>query len=90
VASWDLGPGESEVLTLALENPGYRAIVDDAEAWRCCRALGIATLGTGGVLVLAKRRGPIASLSNALATLKTSGLWMTDSVVARLKAQAGE
>jgi len=90
VASWDLGPGESAVLTFALGNPEHFAIVDDAEARRCAKALGISRLGTGGVLVLAKRRGVIPSVTDALVSLRTSGLWLSDSIVAALKAQAGE
>src|SRR5215510_3883449 len=31
IAAWDLGPGESEVLTFARTHPGYHAMVDDAE-----------------------------------------------------------
>jgi len=46
IAGWDLGRGESEVLTFALLNTCFRAIIDDAEAHRCARSLGIATLGT--------------------------------------------
>jgi predicted nucleic acid-binding protein len=57
VAAWNLGDGETSVLSYALENPDCRAVVDDAEARRCARTLGIRTLGTGGVLVLAKQRG---------------------------------
>ena len=30
VLAWDLGPGESEVLSFAFSNPDYTAIVDDA------------------------------------------------------------
>lgn len=90
VANWDLGPGESAVLTFALENPGHFAIIDDAEARRCAKALGISRLGTGGVLVLAKRRGIIPSVTDALASLRASGLWLSDAVVAALKSQAGE
>ncbi|MEM9905961.1 MAG: DUF3368 domain-containing protein, partial [Cyanobacteria bacterium P01_D01_bin.44] len=29
IAAWDLGIGESAVLSFALANPGYRAMVDD-------------------------------------------------------------
>ncbi len=60
IAAWDLGLGESEVLTFALTHPGYRAMVDDAGARRCARTFGIPILGTGGALILAKRRGLIA------------------------------
>ena len=90
IAAWDLGPGESEVLTFALEHPGYRVIVDDAEARRCARTFGISILGTGGTLILAKRRGLIVSVSESLMALRNAGLWLSDELVLLLKRQAGE
>ena len=66
VAGWDLGKGEAEVLSLTLNNPTYAAIVDDRAAKNCAKALGIITLGTGGVLLLAKRRGLIPNISPRL------------------------
>jgi predicted nucleic acid-binding protein len=90
IAAWDLGPGESEVLTFALTHPGYRAMVDDAGARRCARTLGIPILGTGGALILAKRRGLIASVAESLTALRNAGLWLSDELVTLLKQQAGE
>ncbi|MBE9110369.1 DUF3368 domain-containing protein [Nodosilinea sp. LEGE 07298] len=90
IAAWDLGAGESAVLSYGMQNSGYRTIIDDAAARRCARTLGIATLGTGGVLVLAKRRGLIDSLGDRLTRLQDAGLWLSESVIAMLKQQAGE
>ncbi len=90
VAVWNLGDGESEVLSFALAWPDYRAIVDDHAARSCARTLSIRTLGTGGVLVLAKRRGLIPSVSVELQRLRDAGLWLSEQVVALLKEQAGE
>jgi predicted nucleic acid-binding protein len=90
IAAWDLGPGESEVLSFAFEQPGYYAMVDDAEARRCARTLGIPILGTGGALILAKRRGLIVSVSESLMALRNAGLWLSDELVLLLQRQAGE
>lgn len=90
VATWDLGSGESEVLSLSLKIPDCAAIVDDRAARRCAQALGIVTLGTGGVLVLAKRRGLISSVSSRIQSLRDAGLWLSDDLVNLLKQQAGE
>jgi len=90
IATWDLGAGESTVLSFALENPGYRAMIDDSAARRCARALRIATLGTGGALVLAKRRGLIESVEDRLRWLQDEGLWLSEEVINLLKQQAGE
>lgn len=85
-----MGAGESSVLSFALKHPNYHAMVDDTAARRCARTLGIATLGTGGAIVLAKRRGLIESVSDRLQRLKTAGLWLSDEVINLLKQQAGE
>jgi predicted nucleic acid-binding protein len=90
IAAWDLGAGESSVLSFALENPTYRAIVDDAAARRCAQSLSLKTLGTGGVLVLAKRRGLIPSVSDRLQALQDAGLWLSDRVIHLLKQEANE
>jgi len=90
ILPWDLGNGESAVLSFALVNPGYRAMIDDAAARRCARALGIATLGTGGAIVLAKRRGLIPSVTEGLRRLQDAGLWLSEDVINLLKQQAGE
>jgi predicted nucleic acid-binding protein len=90
VAAWNLGAGETSVLSYALANPPLRAVIDDADARRCARTLGIQMLGTGGLLVLAKRRGLLASVATGLDRLRDSGLWLSDELIKRLKTQAGE
>ena len=90
VAVWNLGDGETSVLSYALENPAYRAIVDDAAARRCARTLGVNVLGTGGVLVLAKQRGLIVSVAEAVNKLRQAGLWLSDDVARLLLERAGE
>ncbi|MHC5776299.1 DUF3368 domain-containing protein [Nostoc sp.] len=90
VAAWDLGKGESQVLSLALKTSDCAAIVDDRAARRCSQALGITTIGTGGLLILAKRRGLIPSISPGIQALRDAGLWLSNSLVDLLKQQAGE
>lgn len=66
VTAWNLGAGETAVLSFAHDHPAYTAIVDDRAARRCAHTLGIRLLGTAGVLVLAQRRGEIAAGEPAL------------------------
>jgi predicted nucleic acid-binding protein len=40
VEIWNLGAGQTAVLSYALANSGVRAVVDDADARRCARTLG--------------------------------------------------
>ncbi|MGI2907003.1 DUF3368 domain-containing protein [Tolypothrix sp. VBCCA 56010] len=90
IAAWDLGKGESAVFTLALKTLNCAAIVDDRAARRCGQTFGITTIGTGGLLILAKRRGLIPSISPGIQALRDAGLWLSDTVVNLLKQQAGE
>ena len=51
VALWDLGPGETAVLSLALAEESSWAVIDDGEARRCARSLGIPCIGTFGLVL---------------------------------------
>jgi predicted nucleic acid-binding protein len=46
VAAWDLGTGESEVLSWAASNVGSTAVLDDRAARRCAATLNVPTRGT--------------------------------------------
>lgn len=90
VAAWDLGAGETEVLSYVLAHPDCTAMIDDAAARRCAVSLNMATLGTAGMVVLAKRRGLIPSIHEPIQALRQAGLWLSDDLVQLLKKQAGE
>jgi predicted nucleic acid-binding protein len=90
VAEWGLGAGETGVLSHALANPGLRAVIDDMDARRCAKTLNIPIFGTGGLLVLAKRRGLLSSVNEGIAKLRGAGLWLSDDVVRLLLMHAGE
>jgi predicted nucleic acid-binding protein len=85
----DLGKGESEVLSFALNHP-IRAMLDDHAARQCAKTLGISTLGTGGMLILAKQRGILLSVADALEKLRAAGMWISDDLVKLLTTKAGE
>ena len=90
ITLWNLGKGETELLTIAYENRGFKAIIDDAAARKCARVLGIPFMGSGGILVLAKKRGVISSVNKALNALKDSGLWVSKEVERIIENKAGE
>lgn len=60
IGSWDLGRGESQVLAHAQASAGHRVVLDDLAARSCARNLGIAMIGTLGVVLIARRHGLIA------------------------------
>jgi len=55
VAAWNLGRGETEVLSYVNANPGFTAVIDALQARECALSLGLPLQGTLGVLLLAKR-----------------------------------
>ena len=73
VSSWDLGQGETEVISWAYLNPGYEAIVDDRAARNCALSLGIPVRGTIGILILAKKEGVLPQVKPLLNQLIASG-----------------
>ena len=90
ITAWGLDPGETEVLSFAWENKGYRAIIDDAAGRRVARTLNIPLVGTAGLLLFAKQKGFLDSITVAIQLLKNSGLWLSDDLVKYLLEQAGE
>ncbi len=65
-------------------------LVDDRAARRCAETLNIKTLGTGGILVLAQRRGLIQNVSLELKKLTGAGLWLSDEIIDVILKQADE
>jgi len=51
--AWDLGSGETAVLSLALSEPGWVAVLDDAAARKCALAFSVAVKGTLAIVMLA-------------------------------------
>jgi predicted nucleic acid-binding protein len=49
VLDWRLGSGESAVLAVALSRTDCKAVLDDALARRCAKALGVRCIGTLGL-----------------------------------------
>lgn len=82
VLVWNLGNGETEVLSFAFENKAqFTALIDDRAARKCAETLNIKTLGTGGILILAKKCGLIENVAVELKKLQSAGLWISNEVV---------
>jgi predicted nucleic acid-binding protein len=91
VAAWDLGSGESDVLSWAALSAGAIAILDDRAARRCAAALSIPTRGTLHVVLEAKKRAGLVSIVGPLIhRLRASGLFLSDAVVRDALRIAGE
>ncbi len=81
VLAWDLGSGETAVLSYALSKPGWTAILDDAMARKCARSFGLRFKGTLAVVILAKQRGLIPSAADVLRSLLNTGFYLNEEVI---------
>ena len=86
----DLGPGETEVLMLALESPDAVVVLDDALARRVAHTLGIRLTGTLGLLLAAKRAGLIPVVQPILDTLQDLRFRLAPHTRAAVLRLAGE
>lgn len=90
VAAWDLGVGETEVLSWIIANPGAIAILDDRAARQCASTFGIRARGTMGVLLDAKRAGLLTAVAPLIERLRSGGLYLSDTVIENALKIAGE
>lgn len=81
VLAWDLGAGESEVLSYAHQNEGRAAVLDDRAARRCAHALEVPCVGTLGIILRAKRQGVIPAAVPLLKSLQATGFRLDAAVL---------
>ncbi|MGQ0593878.1 MAG: DUF3368 domain-containing protein [Gammaproteobacteria bacterium] len=86
----DLGPGETEVLALALESQDPIVILDDALARQVASVLKLRLTGTLGLLVDAKRKGLVPSVAPLLNELQALGFRTAVHTRAAVLKRAGE
>jgi len=86
----DLDAGESEVIALALEVEAERAVLDDLDARRLAQRLGVAPVGTLGLLLAAKLRGKIPSLRAEIDRLRQAGFRVSPTLSQAVLREAGE
>jgi uncharacterized protein len=74
-----LGPGEVEVITLAVERQ-LPTLLDDREGRRAARKRGLEVIGSAGALRLAKLRGHLTTIRPVLDELRAAGLYLSEAV----------
>ncbi len=90
IQSWDLGPGESAVLSWCVAHPGTEGIIDDLQARRCAGTFEIPVRGTLGLVILGKSRGRLPAARPVLETLRRAGMYLSDPVLNRALEYVGE
>jgi hypothetical protein len=75
-----IDPGETSAIALA-QQLGAGVLMDDKAGRTVAKRLGIAVIGTVGVLVLAKRRGLLLKVRPLLDALIESGCFLGSNVI---------
>jgi hypothetical protein len=86
----NLGAGESETLSLAVEIRADLLFVDERAGRRVAAALSVSVVGTLGVLLAAKRTGHIAEVRPVVDELLRRGFWVAPRLVKQALLAAGE
>jgi predicted nucleic acid-binding protein len=90
IQSWDLGAGETQVITHGQRDSADRLVIDDLEARRCARALHLRVIGTLGIVGRAKAAGRLERAGPVIVRLRETGLYVSESIVRRLLREVGE
>jgi predicted nucleic acid-binding protein len=86
----DLDLGEAEVIVLARETTADQVVMDDLDARRFARRVGLDLIGTVGLLLAARLRGEISSVREEIERLSALGFRVAPSLVEAILREAGE
>ena len=85
-----LHEGEVEVMILAKETEANLVIIDDANAKKHARYLGLTVTGTLGVLIKAKNQGHISELKPMLEEMVAKNIYLSDKIIQKCLQQVNE
>lgn len=87
----DLDRGESEAITLAVENNADVLLLDDKSARLIASNLGLKIIGIVGILIWAKKEGIIRQLSKELENLREKANFrMSEDLIKRVLQEVDE
>lgn len=82
--------GEASALALALEKKECLVIIDDNKGRKEAKQLGLTYTGTLGILITAKQKGLIKSLSEILMEIQRTDFRLSQNLINEAKKRAGE
>lgn len=87
----ELHAGESEALTLAAEVDADALLIDERAGREVARRMGVATLGTLGILLAAKERGSVTAVRALIDSLSAElGFFVGEPLRREVLRRAGE
>lgn len=90
ILAWDLGAGESAVISIALLSSDSVCVLDDLAARSCAMVYGLKITGTLGLLLKAKRRSLIPNISDEIEKLLSAGSMLSPSIISEATKLARE
>lgn len=90
INAWDLGAGETAVISLAVSLTAAICVLDDLAARNCAEVFQLPVIGTLGILLKAKVAGIIPRLQPEIDQLLAVGSMLSPSVIQRALTLAGE
>lgn len=82
--------GEAEAIQLAAEQNATLLLIDDRKGRKTAKKRGIHIIGTGGVLIVAKKAGLLAEVSPVLKELASIGYRLSPALCERIIELADE
>lgn len=90
ILAWDLGSGETAVISLALACSDSICVLDDLAARNCAAVFQVPVIGTLGILLKAKIAGLIPTLKPEVDRLVSAGSMLSDQIIREALYLAGE
>lgn len=90
IAAWDLGAGETAVLSWAKEQAGFTCVLDDRAARNCARVIGLPCVGTLGLVLAAKEAGLLPAARPVLEEMMGAGFYLAGEILERSLRGTGE
>lgn len=81
ILAWDLGAGETFVISMAMQTGDSVCVLDDLAARNCAKVFDIPVIGTLGILLKAKVSGLIPVLRPEIENLVACGSMLSDKII---------
>jgi predicted nucleic acid-binding protein len=90
LGQWDLGAGETAVLSVALAEDGATVVLDDLAARKFAQTFRVPLMGTLGILLRARKVGLIDRIAPHIQSLDAAGANLSKLLIAHALHLAGE